>query len=56
MQTTQQQIDTLTKELVMRQIAARNLRSMAQILNQSQIDRLYDRLNHLHIQRIEEDA
>ncbi len=53
MATIQQQIDALTRELVVRQTAASHLRSMAKLLNQSSIEKLYDQLNHLHIQRIE---
>ena len=42
-----------TKELVIRELAAPNLKGIVALQNQSSIDRLYDVLNHLHIERIE---
>lgn len=47
------QIAAAYKELVIRERAASHLRSMAKTLNQSSIEKLYDRLNHLHIQKLE---
>lgn len=46
-------IQTLTKELEMREKAAPNLKGIPARQNQSAIDGLYDKLNHLHIQRLE---
>lgn len=46
-------IEKLTKELVMRERAAAHLRGLPARHNQTAIDDLYDRLNALHIARIE---
>jgi hypothetical protein len=56
MPTTQTAIAAATKELVMRQIAAAHLRGIPARQNACAIERLYDTLNHLHIQQIEEAA
>lgn len=47
-------VDTATEELVMRETASRNLRGIPAQQNQTRIERLYDELNHLHIQILEE--
>lgn len=41
------------KELVMRQAAARHLKGIPARQNQSAIDRLYDKLTAMHIDRLE---
>jgi len=46
-------IVTLTKELAMRERAAAHLRGIPARQNKSAIDGIYDRLNALHIARIE---
>lgn len=48
-----EQIATATKELVIRESAARHLRGIPARQNAASISALYDRLNHLHIERIE---
>jgi hypothetical protein len=44
------------KELVMRQAAAKHLKGIPALQNQSAIERLYDHLTDLHIRRLEVQA
>jgi hypothetical protein len=53
MMTNATQIATLTKELQMREAAAAHLRGIPARQNASAIASLYDRLNALHIARLE---
>lgn len=48
-----QQIAAATKELVVRESAARHLSGIPAQQNRNSIERLYDTLNHLHIARLE---
>lgn len=51
--TTTDRIAAATKELVMREAAASHLSGITALQNQTAISRLYDALNHLHIERLE---
>jgi hypothetical protein len=52
-QTITARIAAAEKELVVRERAAAHLKSMQAILNRSAIERLYDQLTALHIERLE---
>jgi hypothetical protein len=54
MTTTQRQIATAYRELQVRRTAAAHLRGIPARQNASAISHLYDQLNHLNIQLIEE--
>ena len=49
-------IENAYTELRHREIAARYLKGIPALQNQSSISRLYDTLNHLHIAKIESEC